>query len=153
TMRQALLYVLVGVALSTASPAADRKSWNKVRYLGGTAPIKTTPYDWNTTVTATLNPDSIEVVIAPAKLFAPPPTIRLKPAQIVSLSRGRAAWQHVSEVTGAHIPPKPPSLFGLLGGNSPLGIVYRADDGKLGALLLESYFGSSILLVLQEMSG
>jgi hypothetical protein len=152
-MRRALTYILVGIALCTPSSAAERRSWNKIRYVGGTVPVKASPYDWNTKLTITANPDSIVVVIAPGKVFAPEQTLHIRPSQVVSLSAGPAAWSHVAEVNGAQLPAKPPSLFGVLQDNALLGIVYETDDGKLGAILLDSLFSWQILPVLKRLTG
>jgi hypothetical protein len=130
--------------------AAERTMWNKVRYLGGTLHVKASRYDWNTTLTVT--PDLITVTIAPATAFTPQQTVRLKPSQVVSLSYGAAAWKRVSEVPGAEVPAQQPKLFGLAA-QDDLGIVYETDDGKHGALLLETNFGSRIILLLQSISG
>jgi len=145
--------MLVGVALVTLSRAAERRSWNKIRYVGGTIPIKTNPYDWNVKLSVTANPSSIEIVISPAKLFTPQQTIRIKPPQVVSLSGGPAAWRHVAEVNGAQLPANPPSLFGVLQDAALLGIVYEADDGKRQAILLDSLFTWQILPVLRRLTG
>src|ERR1043166_2463675 len=93
-MRQALTYVLVAALSCTAIAAAERKSWSRLRYVGGTVPVKTSLYDWNTTLTVSANPDMIVVVIAPAVGFSPSLTLRIKPAQVVSLSAGTAAWNN-----------------------------------------------------------
>src|SRR5512133_1481606 len=113
-MRKALGYLLVIALMGSLCSAAERKTWNKVRYVGGTIPIKSSPYDWNTAVTITSNPDSVALVIAPVSVFGRQQTVRLKPTQITSLVCGPGAWQRVAGVSGAQLPPKPPTLFGLL---------------------------------------
>src|ERR1022692_603151 len=80
-MRRGFRYLLVLAAIGALCSAAERKSWNKVQYIGGTLPIKASPYDWTTTVTITSNPDSVVVVIAPASVFGHQQTVRLKPSQ------------------------------------------------------------------------
>jgi len=152
-MRRALTYFVVASALCTPELAADRKSWNKIRYVGGTVAVKTSPYDWNTTLTVRTNPDSIEVTIAPATGFAPRQTVRIKPAQVLALLAGPAAWRKVGEVDGTHLPAKAPALFGLLQDNGFLGIVYQTEDGKRAALLLDSYFSFKILQILHAVTG
>jgi len=131
--------------------AAERRSWSKLRYVGGTIPAKASRYDWNTELTA--NPDSIVVVIAPAVVFTPQQTVRIKPSQVTSLSVDEAAWRRVGEVKGAQLPAKTPALFGLLKDRGFIGIVYRTDDGKPAAMLLESLFTRRILAVLKELTG
>jgi hypothetical protein len=152
-MRRLLTCVLVALAVCGAASAQERKSWSKIRYVGGTLPVKSSPYDFNTTLTVTTKPDTITLVIAPAKAFAPLQTIRIQPSQIVSLSYGPGAWRHVSEVSGSLLPSRRPSLFGLLEDHGFLGIVYQADDGKRASVLLDSYFSMRILSVLRELSG
>jgi hypothetical protein len=152
-MYRALLYIVVGTASFTVAAAAEQKSWNKIRYVGGTVAVKASPYDWNTTLTASRNPDSIVLVIAPAKLFTPRQTVRIKPAQVISLSCGLGAWRRVAETPGAQLPSKPPTLFGLFENHSYIGIVYQTDDGKRAAVLLDSFLGGRLLQVLEALSG
>ena len=152
-MRAALTYLLVGVALCAPSPAAERRSWNKIRYVGGTVPIKTSPYDYNTKLTVSANPDSIVISIAPAKLFSQEQTVRLKPSQVVSLSSGPAAWRRVAEVPGAQVPPRPPSLFGFMQDHALVGIVFDNDSGKREAILLETVYGWQFLPALGKLTG
>jgi hypothetical protein len=151
-MHRALLYILVGVACCTALHAAERKSWNRIRYIGGTLPVKASPYDWNTTITAAANPHSIVITIAPAKLFTSGQTISLKPSQVLSLSEGARAWHHVAELPTAQLLQKPPTLFGLFENHGFLGIVYQADDGNRAAILLESPHSRSILSALRVLT-
>ena len=150
-MRRALTYIVVATAFCLPSSSADRKSWSQIRYIGGTVQIKTSRYDWNTTLTATA--DSIEVEIAPATVFAAKKTVRIKPSQVVSLSTNDAAWQRVAAVDGAQLPAKHPKLFGVLADFDSIGMVYEGDDGKRGAMLLESNFSKIILHVLASLSG
>jgi hypothetical protein len=151
-MRRVLLYILVGAAYCTALHAAERKSWNRVRYIGGTIAVKASAYDWNTTVTATANPHSIVIAIAPAKLFTPAQTINIKPSQVISLSEGPSAWHHVAELPRAQLLQKPPTLFGLFENHGFFGIVYQADDGNRAAVLLESPYSRSILSALRALT-
>jgi hypothetical protein len=139
--------------LRIPAEAEERKSWSKIRYIGGTLQIKTSPYDFNTKVTVGSNPDSFTLVVTPAKAFAALQTIRIKPAQIVSISFGPGAWRRVAEVSGAQIPSRSPALFGLLEDYGFLGIVYQAEDGKPAAILLQSYMTMRILSALKAMTG
>lgn len=152
-MCRALLYVVVGTASFSVAATAEQKSWNQIRYVGGTVAVKTSPYDWNTTLTAAANPDSIVLAIAPAKLFTPRQTVRIKPAQVKSLSYGLDAWRRVAEVPGAQLPSRPPTLFGLFENHFYFGIVYQTDDGKRAAILLDSYSWGSILSALEALTG
>lgn len=153
TMRRALIYTLVAAAYSTASPAAEQKTWSKIRYGGGTVSVKTSPYDWNTTLTVAANSDFIVIVIAPAKLFTPRQTVKIRFSEVISLSYGPGALRRVAGVPGAQLPPKAPTLFGLLEGGGFFGIIYHAGNGSRGALLLESYYSWSILGMLEALTG
>ena len=139
--------------LCTPAAAEERKSWSKIRYVGGTLPVRSSQFDFNTNLTVTVNPDSLTLVIAPAKAFAPLRTLRIKPSQVVSISAGPSAWRRVSEVSGSQLPSRPPALFGLLEDHGFLGIVYQADDGSRVAVLLDSYFSMRILSVLKALTG
>ena len=153
-MCRTLTYLIVIAALCTPASGAERKSWSKIRYVGGTIPVKASRYDWNTTLTVSLNPDSIVLAIAPAKAFATLQTVRIQPSQVSSLSYGPVAWRRVGEIGGAQLPSKTPSLFGFMEHPGYLGIVYRGDDGKPAAILLDTpYFSSTILSVLKELTG
>jgi len=152
-MRRLITCLLVTLAICGAASAEERKSWSKIRYVGGTLPVKSSPYDYNTTLTVTSKPDTLTMVIAPSKAFAPLQTVRIQISQIFSISRGRGAWRRVSEVSGSRLPSRPPTLFGLLEDHGFLGIVYQADDGKRAAVLLSSYYSMEILIVLEALSG
>ena len=124
-------------------------SWNKVRYRGGTVAAKVNPYDWNTTLT--VSPDGIGFVFG-SKPF------RLRTSQVVSLSYGVEAHRKVARVVDAiavALTLNPLGLFGLLKDRQDhlIGIVYQDDDGKQGAILLESDSYRSILLVLENSTG
>ncbi|MGB9457869.1 MAG: hypothetical protein WCB12_17605 [Bryobacteraceae bacterium] len=141
-------------AIGALCSAAERKSWNKVQYIGGTLPIKTSPYDWNTTVTITSNPDSVVLTIAPSSVFGHQQTVRIKPSQITAVVSGPGAWQRVADVSGSHLPSKRPTLFGLLLDYAFIGILYQNDDGKPAAILLNSVYASSqIGRVLEALTG
>jgi opacity protein-like surface antigen len=150
-MRRALTSIVLATLLCQPCAAADRKSWNQIRYIGGTVQIKTSRYDWNTTLT--LTPDAIVVEIAPATVFAAKKTVRIKFSQVVSLSSNEAAWQHVAAIDGAQLPAKHPTLFGVLEDYDFLGVVYETDDGKRAAMLLDSGFSARILKVLSKLTG
>ncbi|WP_321472588.1 hypothetical protein [uncultured Paludibaculum sp.] len=152
-MRRAITSFIVATSLCALSPGAEHKTWSKIRYVGGTVVIKTSPYDYNTTLTVGLNPEPIVVAIAPARPFAPLQTIRIKPDRVISLSLGQNAWNRVSEVRGAKLPARAPSLFGLLEDHGFMGIVYKTDEGKPAAILLDTYYRWPILSVLKELTG
>jgi hypothetical protein len=150
-MRRALLSGLLAAALATAAWAAD---WNKIFYVGGTVPVRTGGYDWNTQLTVTA--EVIVVTIESATVFSHSQTVRISTAQVVSIWSGALAWRKVSEVPGAHVPSKPPSLFGMMADStqeSSIGIIYEQPGGKRGALLLESFYTPFILIRLKEVTG
>jgi len=95
-MRRALTYLVVAAALCTQGIAAEHKTWNRIRYVGGTIPVKASPYDWNTTLTVTANPDMIILSIAPSSVFAHKQTVRIQPSQVSSLLNGSGAWERVA---------------------------------------------------------
>jgi hypothetical protein len=153
-MPRAFRYLLVIAAIAALCSAAERRAWNKVQYIGGTLPIKTSPYDWNTTVTISSNPDTVLLVIAPASVFGHQQTVRLKPSQITAVVCGSGAWQRVADVGGAQLPSKRPTLFGLLLDYSLVAILYQSDDGKPAAILLNAPFDSSgIGRILEAVTG
>jgi hypothetical protein len=127
--------------------AAPRNSWNKIRYRGGTVSARVDSWDWNTTLT--VKPDEIVV------FFAPRTTLRLKPSQVDSISYGQEAHRRVGDIVALSLVLGPLALFGLLHHSTDnlVGIVYHTDDGKRGAILLEtpSYWG--ILQVLKAVTG
>jgi hypothetical protein len=142
------------VALAAPAIAADRVSWNKIRYIGGTVDIKTTPYDWNTKLTLSANPDLITITVAPARLFQSQQMIRIKSEQVLQLFEGPGSWRRVAEVNGAKLPAKSPVLFGVM--REPhfyMGIIYETDDHKKAAILLESYFCAEVTIALKNMTG
>jgi len=153
-MPKALRYLLVLAAIAALCSAAERRAWNKVQYIGGTLPIKTSPYDWNTTVTIGSNPDTITLVIAPASVFGHQQNVRLKPSQITAVVCSPRAWQRVADVSGSQLPSKRPTLFGMLLDYSLVAILYQTDDGKPAAILLNAPFDSSgIGRILEAVTG
>ena len=151
-MHPAAAFVIIVAALLPAAKAAERKSWNKIHYVGGTIDVKTSPYDWNTTLPVAANPPAVSLTSAPAKLGRIE-KIAILPPQIVSLSAGAAAWRRAGEVNGARLPARTPALFGLLDDKGYFAIVYETTAGKREGLLLESYFAWRILPVLKALSG
>jgi hypothetical protein len=150
-MRRALTFFVVATLCCLPCIAAERRSWDQIRYVGGTVQIKTSRYDWNTTLTITA--DDIVIDIAPATVFGAKKTLHIKRSQVLSLSANRLAWQRVAAVDGAQLPAKHPTLFGMLVEYGSLGLVYETDDGKRGALLLDSPFSPTILLALSKATG
>lgn len=150
-MRRALTWILAAAVLCPPGSSAERKSWNQIRYIGGTIQVKTSRYDWNTTVT--LSGDTIVVEIAPATVFSAQKTVRIKPSKVVSVSIGTAAWRNVAAIEGAQLPAKHPTLFGLLTDSNDLSLVYDGEDGKRGALLLDIRMSAAVLQALTKLTG
>lgn len=129
---------------------ADGNSWNKIRYSGGTVPAKVNPYDWNTTLTVT--PDMIRLV------FAGRTTLKLAPAQVTALSYGEEAHRRVADMVALSVVfVNPLVLFGILHKSKDhfIGIEFRGDDGKSGAVLLEADKNNyrAILQALKTVTG
>jgi hypothetical protein len=152
-MRRALTFLLISAITAQTAVAAQRSTWNKIRYVGGSENVKAERYDWNTTVTMTKQPPLISIDVAPPTVFASGLKLRLTPEMIVSISDGAAAWRRVSETPGCRVPPKTPSLFGLLNHATYLGIVYETAPGKRSAILLESVATPEILEALHILTG
>ena len=149
-MRRTVTAIIVATLVCLPCGSADKMSWNLIRYVGGTVQVKTSRYDWNTTVTVTN--DAIVVEIAPVTVFLSKTTVRLKPSQVLTLSSNEAAWRQVAAVDGAQLPAKHPSLFGLLLDSEYVGLVYDAGDGKRGAVLVESQRPGLIMQMLRVLS-
>ena len=122
--------------------AAERNSWNKITYIGGTPAIKANSYDWDTTVAIRSN--TVELQVAPSSAFGHPQALTLKASQITALVTGPGAWQEAADTPGAELPSKPHGLFGLLNRRymlmmslyNLLAIFYQGEDGKPAAILL-----------------
>jgi hypothetical protein len=138
--------VLLSFSWSQAA-GATRNSWNKIRYRGGTIAAKVDDWDWNTTLT--VKPD--EIVL----FFTPRTTLRLKPSQVDSISYGQEAHRRVGDIVALSLVLGPLALFGLLNHSKDnlVGIVYHTDDGKRGAILLETPSYWAILQVLKTATG
>ena len=130
--RRALSVALCFVLVASGQLRAEGNSWNKLRYSGGTVEAKVNPFDWNTTLT--VKPDAIVLV------FAGRLTFRLKPAQVTALSYGQEAHRRVADMVALSVVATPLALFGILHKSKThfIGIEYRADDNKTGAVLLEA---------------
>jgi hypothetical protein len=137
------------VLLLAAAARADGNSWNKLRYSGGTVEAKVNPFDWNTTLT--LTPDAIVLTFEHQK------TVRFRPWQVTALSYGQEAHRRVADMVALSVVATPLALFGILHKSKVhfIGIEYRTDDGKAGAVLLEADKNNyrSILHVLQSVTG
>jgi len=125
--------LLVLVTLLPSFLWGEGNSWNKIRYSGGTVQAKVNPYDWNTTLTVT--PDFIKLV------FSGRTTFQLLPSQVTTLSYGQEAHRRVADMVAlSMVFVNPLVLFGILhqSKNHFVGIEFRGEDGKNGAVLLEA---------------
>jgi hypothetical protein len=144
-MRKGVAFLVIA-----AVAAADGgNSWNKIRYSGGTVDAKVNPFDWNTTLTVT--GDSIALQMGPRQ------SLRLKPAQVTALSYGQEAHRRVADMVALSVVATPLALFGILHKSKVhfIGIEYKTDDGKAGAVLLEADKNNyrDILRVLSAVTG
>jgi hypothetical protein len=146
-MRRIVAVILVLALASGEAAAAPRNSWNKIRYRGGTVQAHVDPWDWNTTLT--VKPDIIVLV------FSPHTSVRIKPSQVHSISYGQEAHRRVEDIVALGVLVGPFALFGLLhvSKDQLVGIVYDTDDGKEGAVLLETPLALTILKALREVTG
>jgi hypothetical protein len=127
----------------------DGNSWNKIRYSGGTVEAKVNPFDWNTTLTVTA--DAIALQIGPRQ------SVHFKPGQVTALSYGQEAHRRVADMVALSLVATPLALFGILHKSKAhfVGIEYKGDDGKPGAVLLEADKNNYrvILQVLKTVTG
>ncbi|HUI57732.1 MAG TPA: hypothetical protein VLY04_22295 [Bryobacteraceae bacterium] len=148
-MRGIVTWVLVLALAGAPELAAGGNSWNKLRYSGGTVEANVNPFDWNTTLTVT--PDAIVLVFGHGR------PLRIAPAHVTALSYGQEAHRRVAEVVALSIIVSPLALFGLLHKSKVhfIGIEFRTDDDKPGAVLLEADKNNyqAILQVLRAVTG
>src|SRR5579859_5212927 len=137
------------VLLFATAARSEGNSWNKLRYSGGTVPAKVDPFDWNTTLTVT--PDAITLLFERGK------TLRLQPSQVTALSYGQEAHRRVADMVALSVIATPLALFGILHKSKVhfIGIEFRTEDGKAGAVLLEADKNNyrPILRVLKALTG
>jgi hypothetical protein len=125
--------IALAVLASQLLCADGGNSYNKIRYSGGTVAAKVNPYDWNTTLTVT--PDTIRL------MFGGRTTLKLAPSQVTALSYGEEAHRRVADMVALSVVlVNPLVLFGILhkSRNHFVGIEFRGDNGKPGAVLLET---------------
>lgn len=148
-MRPFVTWILLFSLAAQAPLAAGGNSWNRLRYSGGTVQAKVNPFDWNTTLTVT--PDSLSLVFAGRKPFLIPA------ASVTGLSYGQEAHRRVADMVALSAIATPLVLFGLLHRSKQhfIGIEYKGDDGKPGAVLLEADKSSyrAILQTLTSVTG
>jgi len=140
---------IIATLILALGAQAQGNSWNKLRYSGGTVEAKVNPFDWNTTLT--VSPDAIVL------MFAHRVTVRMNPAQVTALSYGQEAHRRVADMVALSVVATPLALFGILHKSKVhfVGIEYRTDDGKAGAVLLEADKNNyrAILRVLKTLTG
>jgi hypothetical protein len=141
--------ILAFVVIAAIAAADGSNSWNKLRYSGGTVEAKVNPFDWNTTLTITS--DIIALQIGPRQ------SLRLKPPQVSALSYGQEAHRRVADMVALSVVATPLALFGILHKSKAhfVGIEFKTDDGKPGAVLLEADKNNyrDILRVLAAVTG
>ena len=131
-MRTLVTWIVLFSLIASTPVAAGGNSWNRLRYSGGTVDAKVNPFDWNTTLTVT--PDALSLVFGGRK------TIRIKPSDVTGLTYGQEARRRVADLVALSAIATPLVLFGLLhkGKVHFIGIEFRGEDGKPGAVLLEA---------------
>jgi hypothetical protein len=148
-MRHFITSILALTMLWSPHAWAADKSWNRIRYMGGTIQANVNPYDWNTTLTVAQ--DSIVLV------FGHRQTLRLQPAQVTALSYGQEAHRRVAEMVALSVLASPVALFGILHKSKDhfIGIEYRAPDGKPASVLLEAHKDNyrAVLDALRNVTG
>ncbi|MBI5084704.1 MAG: hypothetical protein HZB13_08920 [Acidobacteria bacterium] len=107
------------------------------------------PFDWNTTLTVT--PDALSLE------FSGRTTVRIQASAVTGLSYGQEAHRRVADLVALSAIATPLVLFGLLHKSKVhfIGIEYRSEDGKPGAVLLEADKGNyrAILEILSSVTG
>jgi hypothetical protein len=66
---------------------------------------------------------------------------------------GPGTWDRIAAVDGAELPAKPRTLFGLLAERAFIGILFRSEDGKPAAVLLDCKSAPAIVRVLEALTG
>ena len=98
---------------------------------------------------------SASIVTSSRARIEPRVKLRIKPGQVDSISYGEEAHKRVGDIVALSLVLGPFALFGLLR-HTPdhlVGIVYHTDDGKRGAVLLETPSYWAILQVLKTVTG
>src|ERR1051326_1173999 len=144
-MRRMVSFLLI----ASVAAADGGNTWNKLRYSGGTVEAKVNPFDWNTTLTVAGNGIALQL--------GPRQSLHLEPSQVTALSYGQEAHRRVADMVALSVVATPLALFGILHKSKVhfIGIEYRAEDGKAGAVLLEADKNNyrPILRVLKALTG
>lgn len=148
-MRQLTTWMVLFSLMASGPVTAGGNSWNKLRYSGGSVNAKVNPFDWNTTLTVT--PDALSLE------FSGRTTVRIQASAVTGLSYGQEAHRRVADLVALSAIATPLVLFGLLHKSKVhfIGIEYRSEDGKPGAVLLEADKGNyrAILEILSSVTG
>lgn len=148
-----LLTVVAGNLMSLsllAGPVTGMHGvWNKIRYEGGTIPVKVNRFDWNTKLTASKN--QIEL------MFAGRTVVNIAASDITALSYGQRAYRRIADMASLSVLLTPIALFGILhkSRDHVIGIEFKTAKGEAGAVLLNVHKASyrEVLLTLKVMTG
>jgi hypothetical protein len=124
-----MVFAISILALAQTALAVN-KSWNKIRYQGGTVEAKVNPFDWNTTLT--LSSTTIEIVFAGRK------TVTIDARRVIALTSGTKAYHRVADMLPFSHISTPVPLFGMIqvGKDHLIGIEFKNLDGSKGSVLL-----------------
>lgn len=131
------------------SAAATDRSWNKIRYQGGTVDVKVNPFDWNTTLR--ISGAQIELNFSGRR------KITIEGRSVTVLSRGEIAYRRISDLISGGGSSRPVPLFGILQSDRDhlIGLEFNSSDGSHSAVLLmiqrDSF--SEVLGALSEVTG
>ncbi len=131
------------------SAAATDRSWNRIRYQGGTVDVKLNPFDWNTTLR--ISGPQIELNFSGRK------KITIEGRSVTVLSRGDIAYRRIIDLISRNGSSRPVPLFGILQTDRDhlIGLEFNSADGSHSAVLLmiqrDSY--NEVLGALSEVTG
>jgi hypothetical protein len=130
SVRRPIAIVAALALLGAPSAAAPAKSWNKIRYQGGTIEVKVNPFDWNTTLG--VKGDRLELVFAGRK------RVEIPAADVTAISYGQKAYRRVADLALLSVMATPVVLFGLLHKSKDhiVAVEFRTAAGEKGAVLL-----------------
>ena len=132
----------------THSAIASDRSWNKIRYQGGTIDVKVNPFDWNTALR--ISATQIELVFAGRK------KVTIEARNVLALTYGEAAYRRIVDALAPGGASQPLPLFGIvhMGKDHLVGIEFRGPDNLHGAVLLMVHKDSDreLLRALSELT-
>jgi hypothetical protein len=144
-----LVPALAWSLLPGQSVAAGDRSWNKIRYQGGTVDVKVNPFDWNTTLR--ISGPQIELNFSGRR------KITIEGRSVTVLSRGDIAYRRIIDLISGNGSSRPVPLFGLLQSDRDhlIGVEFKSSNGSHSAVLLliqrDSY--KEVLGALSEVTG